>query len=79
MHPYLTGLVAETHRQDLLREADQHRLVRQARAVRADRTRPDSTTSLTQLVARALRLARPTAEPAAAVGRAPQQPVCCPA
>ena len=78
MHPYLTDLVAETHRQDLLREADQHRLVRQARAARGDRSRPGWTTSLTQLVARALRLAGPTAASAAVVGRAPQR-VCCPA
>ena len=31
MHPHLSALVAEEHRHDLLREAEQHRMVATAR------------------------------------------------
>jgi len=73
MHPYLSGLMAEAHREDLLREAHQRRLVMHARATG---TQVQWRTALAQLGAKVGLLAKPA--PVAAVGCAPQ-PVCCPA
>ena len=74
MHPYLTGLMAEAHREDPLREADQHRLVMQARVRRPRRGLAQWEAAVAQVGAR-VRLA---ARPAAVAGCAPQ-PACCPA
>lgn len=76
MHPYLTGLMVEDHLEDLHREADQHRLVRQAREARPRRALPQWRGALTQVGERVRLLTKPA--PAAPVGCAPQ-PVCCPA
>jgi len=76
MHPYLSGLMADAHRQDLLREADQHRLVAQARSARPHRALAPWQAAVAQVGERVRLLAKPA--PAAAVGCAPQ-PVCCPA
>lgn len=75
MHPYLSGLMAEAHREDLLREADQRRLVRHARAARPRHALAQWQAAVAQAGERVRLLARPA--PAAAVGCAPQ-PVCCP-
>ena len=76
MHPYLSGLMAEAHREELLREAEQHRLVIQARTARPRRGLAQWREALAQAGERVRLLARPA--PAAAVGCAPQ-PACCPA
>lgn len=75
MHPYLTGLMAEAHRDDLLREADQHRLVLQARAASPHRPLTPVLQALAQLGARARLLARPA--PAAVAGCAPPRVAAC--
>lgn len=75
MHPYLTGLMAEAHREDLLREAAQYRLVARALAARSTHTQTHWRTALAHLGAKARLLAKPA--PAAVVGCSPQ-PVCCP-
>jgi hypothetical protein len=75
MHPYLTGLMAEAHRDDLLREADQHRLVVQVRAARPRRTLTPVLQAVAQLGAKARLLARPA--PAAVAGCAPQRAAAC--
>lgn len=76
MHPYLTGLMAEAHREDLRREADQHRLVAQARAARRRHGLVQWQAALAQAGEKVHLLAKPA--PAPAAGCAPQ-PVCCPA
>ena len=76
MHPYLTGLMAETHREDLLREAEQHRLVMAARAARPRRSLPQWKGALAQVGGKVRLLARPA--PIATVGCTTQQ-ACCPA
>jgi hypothetical protein len=76
MHPYLSGLMAEAHREDLLREADQHRLVMQARAARPRHGLAQWQAALAQVGNKVRLLAKPA--PAASVAYAPQ-PVCCPA
>ena len=76
MHPYLSGLMAEAHREDLLREADQHRLVTQASAARPRRGLAQWQAALAQAGEKVRLLATP--RPAAAAGCLPQ-PVCCPA
>ena len=76
MHPYLSGLMAEAHREDLLREADQHRLVMQARAARPRPGLAEWQAALAQAGEKVRLLAKRA--PAAAVVCAPQ-PVCCPA
>ena len=75
MHPYLSGLMAEAHREDLLRDADQHRLVLQARAARPRRMLTDWQTAVAQLNEKVRLLVKPAP---AVVGCAPK-PVCCPA
>ena len=74
MHPYLTGLMAEAHREDLLREADQHRLAMQGRAARPRRGLVLWQAALAQVGDRVRLLARP-----AAFGGCAPQPACCPA
>jgi hypothetical protein len=76
MHPHLTGLMAEAHRQDLLREADQHRLAVQARAARPRRALLPWKDAVVDLGQKVRLFAKPS--PVAAVGCAPQ-PSCCPA
>ena len=76
MHPYLSGLMAEAHREDLLREADQHRLVTRARAARPRRGLAQWQAALAQAGEKVRLLAK--SAPAAVAGCAPQ-PVCCPA
>ncbi|SDP40673.1 hypothetical protein SAMN04489867_2347 [Pedococcus dokdonensis] len=75
MHPLVSGLMADAHREDLLREAEQHRLVRQARGVSKQRL-TQWQASVTQIADKVRLLAKPA--PAAVAGCAPQ-PVCCPA
>ena len=76
MHPYLSGLMAEAHREDLLREAHQHRLVMQAREARPRRRLAQWQAVVTQAGEKVRLLAKPA--PAASLVCAPQ-PVCCPA
>lgn len=76
MHPYLSGLMAEAHRQDLLREAEQHRLVLQTRAARPRRGLAQWQAAVEQLGEKVRLLAKPA--PVAVTGCAPQ-PSCCPA
>jgi hypothetical protein len=74
MHPYLTGLMAQAHQEDLRQDAERHRLVAQARAAHP---RPGLTlwqTALGQVGEKVRLLAKPA--PVAARG---SQPVCCPA
>jgi hypothetical protein len=75
MHPYLSGLMAEAHRVDLLREADQHRLVLQARAERPHRPLTPVLQAMAQLGAKSRLLAGPA--PAAVAGCAPPRAVAC--
>ncbi len=75
MHPYLSGLMAEARREDLLREADRHRLVTLARTGQPSAL-AQWRAAMAQVADRVRLLARPA--PAAVVGCAPQ-PVCCPA
>jgi hypothetical protein len=76
MHPYLSGLMAEAHREDLLREADQHRLVAQARAARPRHAMTEWQAALGRVGERV----RLLATPARATGvRCAPEPVCCPA
>ena len=74
MHPYLSGLMAEAHREDLLREAVQHRLVMQARSARSHRAPAQWQAAVARVNEWVGLLAKPA--PAAVVGCAPL-PVCC--
>ena len=76
MHPYLSGLMAEAHREDLLREADQHRLVMQARAARPRSGLTQWQAAVAQVGEKVRLLTKPA--PTVSVACAPQ-PVCCPA
>lgn len=76
MHPYLSGLTAEAHREDLLRDADQHRLITQARSARPRRGLTPWQAVVSQLGQKVRLLATP--RHAAVSGCAPQ-PACCPA
>lgn len=76
MHPYLSGLMGEAHREDLLREADQHRLVMQARGARPRHGLTLWQAAVAQVGEKVRLLAKPA--PAATVACAPQS-VCCPA
>jgi hypothetical protein len=73
MHPYLTGVMAQAHIEDLHREAARHRL---AAAARAGRTGPVTAwrSTVTDAIAGLRRAMTPT--PARAC--APQSE-CCPA
>ena len=76
MHPYLSGLMAEAHREDLLREAEQQRLVMQARAARPRHGLAQWQAAVAQVGEKIRLLAKPA--PAASAACA-SQPVCCPA
>lgn len=76
MHPYLSGLMAEAHREDLLREANQHRLLMQARSARPRGGLTQWQAAVAQASEKVRLLAKPA--PAASVACAPQ-PACCPA
>ena len=76
MHPFVSGLMADAHREELLRQADQHRLVVQARAVRPRRGSAPWQAAVSQVAEKLRVLAKPA--PAAIAGCAPQ-PACCPA
>ena len=75
MHPYLSVLMAEAHREDLLREADQHRLVAHTRSAQPSRLARWET-AVARVGDRVRLPVKPA--PAAVVGCAPP-PVCCPA
>ena len=58
MHPFVSGLMADAHREDLCREAEQRRLVRQVRAARPARL-AQWQAAVAQLGDRVRRLATP--------------------
>ncbi|KGN37639.1 hypothetical protein [Knoellia aerolata] len=68
MHPYVTGLMAQAHRDDLLADAARHRLLAEAAAA-GGRPRAALLTRLRETVGRLTRPV-PAPEPSAA---------CCPA
>jgi hypothetical protein len=74
MHPYMTGIMAQAHMEDLHAEAARNRLIAQARA-----GRPEPVASWWSRVGHAIAGARRAVGPAPAAAPRVPQATCCPA